>query len=430
MAKGDRSLKRVDPNKKGWRAAIAALLLVGGVSGLAQSNPEGLRLVACPGTVEGAAFEAQPPATRACLLEERGMRANLEGRFSEAEATWAELRRLAPADGAAALGEIDTAWWRLMLDEGATTNDATILAASREAIELADARLASRPEDVDALYQKGAALFNRARLNGVRGRYLKAGREGEQGRKLLERAIAMDPARTDSRYALGLYTYYTDIAPKVVRWMSWLWFVPKGDRASGLRNLERVRGGGGVHATGAAFILMNVQTYHAPMDLPGALAVGRELHARYPGNALFHSELIEVLLKMGFYDEAIETARRLEDSAPEEAEARVRPQLARILRAQATLLAGRPGEAWALLEPMDAETTLLPVWGGAWLHLVRGQVHDARGERAAALDEYRALLALEGARFNPRAALIAEAALDRPFRADEYRELPMVGAGP
>jgi len=423
-------VQRADSNKKDWRAAIAGLLLVGGVSGLAQSNPEGLRLVVCPGTVEGAALEAQPPAAQACLLEERGMRANLEGRFSEAEAIWAELRRVAPADAAAALGAIDTAWWRLMLDEGATSNDATIMAASREAIELADARLASDPEDVDAVYQKGAALFNRARLNGVRGRYLKAGREGERGKKLLERAIAMDPDRTDSRYALGLYTYYTDIAPKVVRWMSWLWFVPEGDRAAGLRHLARVRDGGGVHAPGAAFILMNVQTYHAPMDLPEALATGRELHGRYPGNALFHSELIEVLLKMGLYDEAIETALRLEASEPAEEEARVRPQLARILRAQATLLSGRPGEAWVLLEPMDARTSALPIWGGAWLHLVRGQIHDARGERSAALAEYRALLALKGARFNPRAALIAEAALDRPFRADEYRELPMVGAGP
>ncbi len=358
------------------------------------------------------------------------MRANLDGRFTDAEMIWEELRLLAPADGAAALGEIDTAWWRLMLDEGATANDATILAASEEAIALADARLKVDPSDIDALHQKGAALFNRARLNGIRGHYLKAGREGERGREILERVLELDPERSDSRYALGLYAYYTDIAPKVVQWMSWLWFVPKGDREAGLRNLEIVRAGGGLHATGAAFILMNVHTYHAPMDLPAALATGKALHARYPGNALFHSELVEVLLKMGLYPEAIEVAQALEKSDPAEAEAQARPLLARILRAQAVLLSGDTEQAWAILEPLDAETSALPIWGGAWLYLVRGQIQDARGARSAAVAEYRRVLALEGARFNPRAGMIAEAALEVPFESTRYRELPMVGSGP
>jgi tetratricopeptide (TPR) repeat protein len=387
------------------------------------------RASSCSGGAELAAFESLPNAAQACLLAERGMQANFEGRYSDAEATWKTLRELTPRSGAAALGEIDTAWWRLMLAGPAPRNDATILRASEEAIALAEARLAQDPADIEALYEKGAALFNRARLHGLRGRYLKAGREGEQGRKLLERVIELDPDRTDSRYSLGLYTYYTDVAPDLVRWMSWLWFVPKGDRESGLRNLEIVRASGGLHAPGAAFILMNVNTYHAPMDLPGALATGRALHARYPGNALFHSELVEVMLKMGLYEEAIETALSLEASEPSEAEARVRPQLARILRAQAVLLSGRTEEAWEILEPMEAEHSALPIWGGAWLHLVRGQVHDARGERAAAQQQYRRVLALEGPRFNPRAALIAEAGLEAPFQAAEYRELPMVSAG-
>jgi len=373
--------------------------------------------------------EGLPVPVQSCLLMARGMLANLEGRFSDAESIWQELRVLAPGDGAAALGQIDTAWWRLMLNEGAVGNDATILEASRVVNEFADAPLAVDPKDADALYQKGSALFNRARLNGVRGHYLKAGTEGEQGRELLERSLVLDPDRTDSRYALGLYRYYTDIAPKVVKWMSWLWFVPKGDRDAGLGNLEIVRSRGGLYATGAAFILMNVHTYHAPLDLPGALATGKALHARYPGNALFHSELVEVLLKLGLYPDAIEVALSLEASEPSEVEAKVRPQLARILRAQAVLLSGRTEEAWGILEPMDPERSVLPVWGGAWLHLVRGQVQDARGNRSLAREEYSRVLALEGARFNPRAALIAEAGLKVPFMAAEYQELPMVGAG-
>lgn len=139
---------------------------------------------------------------------------------------------------------------------------------------------------------------------------------------------------------------------------------------------------------------------------------------------------MEVLLLLGLYDEAIVTARALEDSRPVEPEAQARPQLARILRAQALLLSGRADTAWQTLAPMQEETTRLPVWGGAWLHLVRGQIHDARGDREAAVDEYEQVLAREGARYNRRAALIAEQALDTPFEPSAYRELPMISAGP
>ena len=62
--------------------------------------------------------------------------------------------------------------------------------------------------------------------------------------------------------------------------------------------------------------------------------------------------------------------------------------------------------------------------------MVGSRCHSGRrGERTAARQEYRRVLALEGARFNPRAALIAEAGLKEPFEAASYRELPMVSAG-
>ena len=133
--------------------------------------------LACPQPGE---FSETTPEN--CRLVEVGMRANLEGRYSAAEAVWAELRLLAPGDPSAALGEIETAWWRLILNEGAVQNDVTILRAAEEAIRLADERLAREPRDARALYQKGSALLHRARLNGIRRHYIKAGREGEKGR--------------------------------------------------------------------------------------------------------------------------------------------------------------------------------------------------------------------------------------------------------
>ena len=127
--------------------------------------------------------------------------------------------------------------------------------------------------------------------------------------------------------------------------------------------------------------------------------------------------------------EAIETALALENAPPLVPEAAGRIGLARVLRAQATLLSGRPQQAWALLEPMGGpDASPLPSWGGAWLHLVRGQIDDALGRRAEALAEYRAVTALKGSRHNQRAGLIAKAAIRNPFQLENWREAPMVGA--
>lgn len=382
------------------------------------------------GVCPPAAAPRDEATERRCALIDAGVQANLEGRFSDAEQKWRALRALDPTDPAAPLWEVETAWWRLIHDEGATANDAVIRDAAAEAIRLADARLATSPDDPVALGYKGQAHVHLARLDGIRGNYLKAGRQGERGRELLERALEKRPDLEASRYLLGLYLYYADVMPRFLKWVSWLWFVPKGDRERGLEALQEVAASDGHHAVDARFILMNIRTYHAPVDLMAALETGRSLHARYPDNALFHSELVEVLLLLGLYDEAIVTAQALEDSRPVEPEAQARPQLARILRAQALLLSGRADTAWQTLAPMQEETTRLPVWGGAWLHLVRGQIHDARGDRKAAVAEYEQVLAREGARYNRRAALIAEQALDTPFEPSAYRELPMISAGP
>jgi tetratricopeptide (TPR) repeat protein len=365
-----------------------------------------------------------------CALIRRGVEANWDGRWTEAEAVWRELRALDPTDPAAPLGEVETAFWRLLHDDGATANDAIVRRAAAEAIALADRRLAADHDDPVALAQKGQALVHLARLDGIRGHYLKAGRQGERGRELLERALALRPDLEDARFLFGLYRYYASVMPGFLKWMSWLPFVPRGDASDGLRALEQVAAGDGLHGEDARFILMNIRTYHAPTDFRFAIETGRALHARHPDNALFHSELVEALLLAGLYDEAIATARELEESRPSEPEAQARPQLARILRAQGVLLDGRADEAWEILEPLDDRTARLPVWGGAWLHLVRGQVHDARGEREQALAEYRVVTGLEGGRYNRRAALIAEQALVTPFEPSAYRELPMISAGP
>lgn len=392
----------------------------------------GLGLIACClVAVPARACEgpAESPALQRCELLEEGIRENLKGHYGEADLIWQTLREQDPTDPAPDVWEAETAWWRLILNDGAVEQDQRIQSAAERAIDLADARLRVHSQDAAAMRDKGLALMMLTRLDGMRGRYLSAGRSGEKARALLEESMALDATQSDGRFPLAVYYYYAGIAPSFVKWVSWLWFIPKGDRDLGLSLMQQVRDEPGVRSDEARFMLMVVNTYHAPMDLPAALESGRVLHARYPDNVLFHSELVEVLLKQELYEEAIETALALEAQSPEDEVARSRPMLARILRAQATLLNGSPNEAAAILATMDEDKALLPVWGRAWFYLVEAQVLDAQGDRQAAVSQYRRVQELVGAAYNERAARIAEMGMEVPFSSAVYEERPMVGAG-
>ena len=394
----------------------------------------GLLLLSWGVLASGVAWSCEdPPGSKAlkrCQLINEGVQANLEGHYGRADAIWQTLRELEPTDPTPDLWEAETAWWRLVLDDGAVEQDERIQALTERALELADARLAENPKDAAAMRDKGLALMMRTRLDGMRGRYLSAGRAGEKARVLLEEARVLDPNQDRGQFPLSVYYYYAGIAPSFMKWVSWLWFVPKGDREKGLAIMREVQAKPGPHADEARFMLMIVNTYHAPLDLSSALESGRYLHARYPDNVLFHSELVEVMLKKGLYPEAIETALALEAQSPEDEVAQTRPLLGRILRAQAILLNGSPEEAAAVLATVDQPDARLPVWGRAWFHLVAGQIQDAQGNREAALAEYRQVKELKGPAYNQRAALIAEVGMQTPFAIETYEERPMVGAGP
>ena len=77
---------------------------------------------------------------------------------------------------------------------------------------------------------------------------------------------------------------------------------------------------------------------------------------------------------------------------------------------------------------MSPDDPNLPLWGGAWLHLVRGQIHDTRGERALAIAEYRKIQNLPRERQNIRANMISKEGLEQPFAPSTYLERPMVAA--
>jgi predicted TPR repeat methyltransferase len=77
---------------------------------------------------------------------------------------------------------------------------------------------------------------------------------------------------------------------------------------------------------------------------------------------------------------------------------------------------------------MTPEDPNLVQWGGAFLLAVRGQIHDARGERSRAVGEYEKVLRLEGPRRQRRATMLAKLGLETPFSPATFSEPPIVAA--
>ena len=359
-----------------------------------------------------------------------GMRQADDGDYTAAARTWASLNQLAPAHPAPHVHAVDTLFWLQVHEDDNSSYDEAIQRESEEAVRKAEAWAAAEPLDPRAHFYLGQAKLHLGRLHGVRARLYTAGSVSESGRETLEHALELEPSLDDAKYGLGLYAYYASQLANIFKWIDFLWFVPKGDAEKGLRYLGDAFEKGDLYALTGGFILANVLTYMEPQDHPKALALTRQLHADHPGNSLVHFELVELLVMVGEYEEAIREASVLEAHPGQERHHRGRAQAARVWRARAELMRGNPETAWTILEPFGADGPEAPDWGNRWVKVTRGQILDVQGKRESALVEYEQVASLKLPGNSPRSQEAARAGLETPFELDLPPVLePRAGGG-
>jgi tetratricopeptide (TPR) repeat protein len=205
--------------------------------------------------------------------------------FAGAETALKEACGPAPAQACAVIGAAGQ-WWRIYLDLDDRSLDTAFLLRLSEAIAGGERWVAREPERAEAWLYLGAAYGVRVQYNGQRSQFLAAARDGKRIKNALERALGLDPDLQDANAGLGLYQYYADIAPAVLKVLRWFLGLPGGDRAEGLSQMHRAREHGVLMKAEAAYQLHLVDIWYENKP-DEALALLDGLRAQYPHNPMY-----------------------------------------------------------------------------------------------------------------------------------------------
>lgn len=184
-------------------------------------------------------------------------------------------------------------WWRIFLDVENRSRDQAFLDAAATAIDAAERWTEGEPERAEAWFYLGAAYGTRVQYRSYRKEYLSGARDGKRVRQSLQRALRLDPALHDANVGIGLYQYYADIAPTVLKLLRWLLALPGGNRVEGLQQIRQTRNAGALLRSEAAYQLYLIDIWYEH-QIDRARGYLDEVRARHPRNPLFLLNLAQL----------------------------------------------------------------------------------------------------------------------------------------
>src|SRR5712691_8641976 len=275
---------------------------------------------------------------------------------------------------------------------------------TRQARQLAEARLKQNPRDAEALYFLGATEGLKASFEeGVERRHFAALRDGSNAVERHRDVIKVDPGFHDAEITIGLYDYVVGSLPLPAKILAGITGA-RGSKKRGLATIERVAREGKWARDDALTLL--IVLYTRERRFGDALASARELAAKYPRNYLFRLEAADALVAQAALERkanhaaAVASAEREAFTTFEELlhDRHVRDTAARALDlihfkyGEALLTAGQAERA---AREFLATTTVVKAEPGlvtmAYLYAARSL--DVAGKREEALAQYRAVLA-------------------------------------
>jgi tetratricopeptide (TPR) repeat protein len=343
--------------------------------------------------------------------------------------------RADPSDAAAERGLAVIPWLLISFTRGAVTVDDYLGSISRQnvalrqppadlaqrfqrhsgrALQLAEADVARRPRDPEAVYQLGAAVGLQATyVATVEGRVLGAFRAARRAYDAHEQVLDMAPARKDAGLVVGTYRYIVSAMSFPVRMMAYAAGFG-GDRDRGLRMIEEAAASDTEAAADARFAL--VLLYNRDGRFADALRVLGELQKAFPRNRILWLEAGATALRAG---RAAEAEQFLSEGVKRLAADR-RP---RMFGEEALWLYKRGAALLALnrLEEAAADLTRGATlearrWVAGRTQAELGKLADLRQDRATARAHFQRALTLAQEDNDPAGAAAARRWLNTPYR--------------
>ena len=272
------------------------------------------------------------------------------------------------------------------------------------ATQLAKARLRRDAKDVEALYFLGATEGLKAAFaTAVQRSFMSALGDGSSSVDRHRDVIKLDPNFHDAELTIGLYDYVVGSLPAPVKLLASI-VGTRGSKKRGLLTLQRVATEGTFARDDAKALLIVLLKREKRYE--EALAISRDLGAKYPRNYLFKLETADALVSIAANERAAghaSEASRAEQEALAVFDALLRD---RALRESASrsldLIHFRYGET--LLEANQLESATQEFLAAAnvsgaesglatMAHLNAARAFDLAGKRDAALAHYRIVLA-------------------------------------
>src|SRR6266567_2885339 len=274
---------------------------------------------------------------------------------------------------------------------------------TRQATQLAKARLQRNPRDPQTLYVLGATESLRAAFAAtVERRFMAALRSGSDSIDTERDVIKLDPNFHDAELTIGMYDYIVGTLPLPVKMLASV-AGAHGSKKRGIQTLERVAKEGQWARDDAKVLLIAI--YKKEKRFPEALALSRDLLEKYPRNYLFRLETADSLASQAAIERQASKSNEA-DAMESEAVSTFETMLHERSPADAApraldLIHFRYGEALLLMGQREraareflAATTVRGAEAGvvSRAHLRAAQSFDLAGKRNEALAEYRVVL--------------------------------------
>jgi tetratricopeptide (TPR) repeat protein len=282
-------------------------------------RPELLVLAFAALAAPAAAAQASAPPSDAQLLEvaRQGMNRLMNGDLDGAVRRFQDVQRTDPASPLSYLFVADTYWWKIYLTTGNLVDpdvfdvvskdtspyDGTFMSFDQECIRRAEERIKANQDVARNLLYEGMAYGLLARFYGLRDNDLPTARAGKKMRSVLLQALSLDPNLTDAYLGLGIYNYFVDTLPTIVKMLKFLIGLPGGNRETGLQQLESVARKGDLASGEAQFYLAKDYSRNSERQYEKSLGLFQDLTSKYPDNMLWQLVVGSLQIRLGHVDQ-------------------------------------------------------------------------------------------------------------------------------